>query len=87
MKLSKTCSTFINLSSDYVNQNFLCKNKDSYAWFQTAAIAWFLLSTLSKTKTLCRKFENFYTFFITFWETDDCKHCFIYMFIEHRFKF
>ena len=37
-----TWSTLINLSSVYFNPNFLCKNKDSYAWFQTAAVVWFL---------------------------------------------
>ena len=42
LKLSKTCSTLINLSSVYVNPNFLCKYKDSHTWFQTAAIVWFL---------------------------------------------
>ena len=25
-------------------------------------------------------FENFYTIFINFWKTDDCNHCFIYIF-------
>ena len=43
LKLSKTCSTLINLSSVYVNPNFLCKNKGSYPWSQTALIVWFLL--------------------------------------------
>ena len=38
LKWSKPCSILINLSSVYVNPNFLCKNKDSYTWFQTAAI-------------------------------------------------
>ena len=38
LKSSKPCSILINLSSVYVNPNFLCKNKDSYTWFQTAAI-------------------------------------------------
>ena len=38
LKLSKTCSILINLSSVYVNPNFLYKKKDSFTWFQTAAI-------------------------------------------------
>ena len=37
LKLSKTCSILINLSSVYVNPNFLCKKEDSFTWFQTAA--------------------------------------------------
>ena len=52
LKLSKTCSTLINLSSVYVNPNFLCKNKDSYTWFQTAATMWFFSFTLPKIKIL-----------------------------------
>ena len=81
LKLSKTCSTLINLSSIYINPNILYKNKDSYTWFQTAAIVWFLSLTLSKT--ICMQaFENSYIFFIHFWDIDDSKHCFIYIFIE-----
>ena len=38
LKLSKTCSISINLSRGFVNPNFLCTKKDSYTWFQTAAI-------------------------------------------------
>ena len=82
LKLGKTCCISINLSSVYVNPNFLCKKKDSYIWFQTAAIVWFLSLTLSKTKVLCRYLRIFYIFFINFWEIDDCKDCFIYIFIE-----
>ena len=66
LKLSKTCSTLINLSSVYVNPNFLCKNKDSYAWFQTAAIVWFLSLTLPKTKVLCRRLRIFIHFLLIF---------------------
>ena len=66
LKLSKTCSTLINLSSIYVNPNFLCKNKDSYAWFQTAAIVWFLSLTLPKTKVLCRRLRIFIHFLLIF---------------------
>ena len=35
-----------------------------------------------KNQSFMQVFENFYTFFINFWEIDDCKHCFIYIFIE-----
>ena len=42
LKLSKTCSILINLSSVYVNPSFLYKKKDSFTWFQIAAIVWFL---------------------------------------------
>ena len=52
LKFDKTCSILINLSSVYVNPNFLYKKKDSFTWFQIAAIVWFLSLTLSKT--LCR---------------------------------
>ena len=38
LKLSKTCSILINLSSAYVNPNFLHKKEDSITWFQIAAI-------------------------------------------------
>ena len=41
LKLSKTCSILINLSSVCVNPNFLCKKKDSFTWFQTDAIVCF----------------------------------------------
>ena len=50
LKLSKTCSILINLSSIYVNPNFLGKKEDSFTWFQTAKIVWFLSLTLSKPK-------------------------------------
>ena len=67
LKLSKTCSTLINLSSVFVNPNFPYENKDSYTWFQTAAIAWFLsLVTLSKTKVLCRHLRTFIHFSLVF---------------------
>ena len=67
LKLSKTCSTLINLSSVFVNPNFPYENKDSYTWFQTAAIAWFLsLITLSKTKVLCRHLRTFIHFSLVF---------------------
>ena len=82
LKLSKNCSTLINVSGVYINPNFLCKNKDSYTWFQTAAIVWFLSLTLSKTRILCRHLRIFIHFSLFFWEIDDCKHCFIYIFIE-----
>ena len=58
LKLSKTCSTLINLSSVY--PNFLYKKKDSFTWFQIAAIVWFLSLTLSKT--LCRYLRIFIHF-------------------------
>ena len=35
-----------------------------------------------KNQSFIQVFENFYTFFINFWEIDDCKHWFIYIFIE-----
>ena len=41
LKLSETCSILINLSSVYVNPNLLYKKKDSFTWFQIAAIVWF----------------------------------------------
>ena len=66
LKLSKTCSTLINLSSIYINPNILYKNKDSYTWFQTAAIVWFLSLTLSKTKVLCRYLRIFIHFSLIF---------------------
>ena len=66
LKLSKTCSTLIKLSSIYVNPNFLYENKDSYTWFQTAAIVWFLSLTLSKTKVLCRYLRIFIHFSLIF---------------------
>ena len=59
LKLSKTCSISIILSSVYVNPNILCKEKDSYTWFQTVVIVWFLSLTLSKNKVLCRYFRIF----------------------------
>ena len=64
--MSKTCSTLINLSSIYINPNILYKNKDSYTWFQTAAIVWFLSLTLSKTKVLCRYLRIFIHFSLIF---------------------
>ena len=66
LKLSKTCSTLIDLSSVYVNSHFLCKNKDSYTWFQTAAIVWFLSLNLSKNKILSRCFRIFIHFSLNF---------------------
>ena len=66
LKLSKTCSTLINLSSIYVNPNFLCNNKDSYIWFQTAAIVCILSLTLPKTKVLCRRWRIFIDFLLIF---------------------
>ena len=62
LKLSKTFSILINLSSVYVNPNFLCKKKDSFTWFQTVAIVWFLSLTLSKIKVLCRYLRIFIHF-------------------------
>ena len=62
LKLDKTCSTLINLSSVHVNPNFLCRNIDSYTWFQTAAIVWFLSLTLSKAKILFRHLRVFIHF-------------------------
>ena len=82
LKLRKTCSILINLSSVYVNPNFLHKKKDSFTWFQIAAIVWFLSLTFFKNQSFMQVFENFYTFFINFWEIDDCKHCFIFISIE-----
>ena len=84
LKLSKTCSIVINLSSVYVNPNF-CKKKDSFTWFQTAAVfVWFVVFVINsfKNQSFMKVFENFHTFFINFWEIDDCKHCFVYIFIE-----
>ena len=66
LKLSKTCSTLIDLSSVYVNPHFLCKNKDSYTWFQTATIVWFLSLNLSKNKILSRCFRIFIHFSLNF---------------------
>ena len=66
LKLSKTCSISINLSSVYVNPGFLCKKKASCTWFQTAAIMWFLSLTLSKTKVLCRYLIIFIHFSLNF---------------------
>ena len=82
LKLSKTCSILLNLSSVYINPNFLFKKKDSFTWFQIAAIVWFLSLTLSRNQSFMQVFENFYTLFINFWEIDDCKPCVIYIFIE-----
>ena len=66
LKLSKTCSILINLSSVYVNPNFLYKKKDRFTWFQIAAIVWFLSLTLSKTKVLCRYLRIFIHFSLIF---------------------
>ena len=66
LKLRKTCSILINLSSVYVNPNFLYKKKDSFTWFQIAAIVWFLSLTLSKTKVLCRYLRIFIHFSLIF---------------------
>ena len=66
LQLSKTCSILINLSSVYANLNFLCKKKDSFTWFQIAAIVWFLSLTLSKTKVLCRYLRIFIHFSLIF---------------------
>ena len=60
--LSKTCCILINLSSVYFNPNFLRKNKDTYTWFQSATIMWFLSLSLSKTKVLCRYLKIFIHF-------------------------
>ena len=37
-----------------------------------------------KSQSFMQVFENFYTFFINFWEIDDCKHCFIYIYILNK---
>ena len=66
LKLSKNCSTLINVSSVYVNPNFLFKNKDSHTWFQTAAVVWFLSLTLSKPKILCTHLRIFIHFKLIF---------------------
>ena len=66
LKLSKTCSILTNLSSIYLNPNVLCKKKDSFTWFQIAAIVWFLSLTLSKTKVLCRYLRIFIHFSLIF---------------------
>ena len=75
LKLSKTCSILINLASMSI-QTFCV------SWFQAATIVWFLLSTLSKIKVLCRYLRIFIHFSLFLWEIDDCKHCFVYIFIE-----
>ena len=62
LKLSKTCSILINLSSIYVNPNFLCKKEDSFTWFQTATIVWFLSLTFSKPKFYADIWEFLYIF-------------------------
>ena len=66
LKFNKTCSILINLSSVYVNPNFLYKMKDSFTSFQIAAIMWFLSSTLSKTKVLCRYLRIFIHFLLIY---------------------
>ena len=37
-----------------------------------------------KSQGFMQVFENFYTFFINFWEIDDCKDCFIYIYILNK---
>ena len=66
LKLSRTCSILKNLSSVYVNPNFLYKKKDSFTWFQIAAIVWFLTLTLSKTNVLSRYLRPFIHFSLIF---------------------
>ena len=66
LKFNKTCSILINLSSVYVNPNFLYKMKDSFTSFQIATIMWFLSSTLSKTKVLCRYLRIFIHFLLIY---------------------
>ena len=66
LKLSKTCSILINLSSVYINPNVLCKKKDSFKWFRTSPIVWFLSLSLSKTKVLCRYLRIFIHFSLIF---------------------
>ena len=62
LKFNKTCSILMHLSSVYVNPNFLYKKKDTFTWFQIAAIVWFLSLTLSKTKVLCKYLRIFIHF-------------------------
>ena len=80
LKFNKTCSILINLSSVYVNPNFLYKKKDSFTWFQIAAIVWFLSLTLSKTKVLCRYLRIFIHFSLIFGKLIIAN--FIFIFIE-----
>ena len=65
LKLSKTCSALINLPSDYVNSKFLCKNKDSYTWFQTTDCfnsVVFVINSF-KNQNFRQALENFYYIF------------------------
>ena len=78
LKFNKTCSILINLSSVYVNPNFLYKKKDSFTSFQIAAI----VINFFKNQSFMQIFENFYTFFINLWEIDDWKHCLVFIYIE-----
>ena len=83
LKLSKTYSILINLSSVYINPNFLCKKKDSVTWFQTVAIAWFLSLTISIINYLSKYLRLFIHFSLIFGKLKALgKHCFIYIFIE-----
>ena len=55
---------FIYLGSMSI-QTF-CIKKDSFTWFQIAAIVWFLSFTLSKIKVLCRYLRIFIHFSLIF---------------------
>ena len=44
----------------------------------------FVIITFLKNQSFMQVFENFYTFFIKFWEIDDYKHCFIYIYILNK---
>ena len=79
LNLSKTCSALINLSSVYINPYFLCKNKHMLSdCCNTVAF----VINFCKNQSFLQVFENFYTFFISFSKSDDCKHRFIYIFIK-----
>ena len=83
LKWSKNCSILINLSSVYVNPNFLYKKKDRFTWFQIAAIVLFLSLTLSKTKVLCRYLRIFIHFSLIFGKLMIASIVlFIYIYIE-----
>ena len=85
LKLSdKVSNGLSDLSRVYFYPDFLRKNKYSYTWSQIAPILCFLSLTLSKTKILYRHLRIFIHFSFIFGKFNDCKHCFIPIFVKYK---
>ena len=65
LKLNNSCSALIIYLASMSIQISVYK-KDSYTWFQTATIVWFLSLTLSKAKVLCSHLIIFIHFSLFF---------------------